>query len=153
MNILITDRCKVWEIEDKNGYAEIKFSTSRKTKDNEYDNYQLSHNNGKNGYIPTYYNFIRVVGHAYNQLKDIEVGDAITNIRASLEREPFYSEEEGKIIYPKNYKLTIFEFEKYNFEQNNSGGIDRAPQVEESQVTTQEEVVTENKQASSECPF
>ena len=34
----ITDRCKVWEINDKDGYAEVKFSTSRKIKeDNSYD--------------------------------------------------------------------------------------------------------------------
>ena len=27
MRVKITDRCKVWEINDKDGYAEIRFST------------------------------------------------------------------------------------------------------------------------------
>ena len=34
MRVKITDRCKVWEINDKDGMAEVKFSTSRKVKEN-----------------------------------------------------------------------------------------------------------------------
>ena len=37
MRKMITDRCKVWEINDKEGYAEVKFSCSRKVKEGGYD--------------------------------------------------------------------------------------------------------------------
>ena len=50
MRVTITDRVKVWEINDKDGVAEVKFSTSRKVKeDSSYDQVQVNNGVAKNG--------------------------------------------------------------------------------------------------------
>ena len=74
MRQVITDRCKVWEINDKNGTAEVKISSSRKVNENNsYDKVQIENGVAKNGYISDYRSFVRFVGHAYHQLKDIRL--------------------------------------------------------------------------------
>ena len=126
MRVKITDRCKVWEINDKDGMAEVKFSTSRKVKENSsYDQTQVANGVARNGYI---------VGHAYNQLKDVQVGDTITNLDADMSTEPYWDSNNNCVAYPKNEKITVFAFEKYNPENQEQGStrnLDKAPQVAE----------------------
>ena len=135
MRVKITDRCKVWEINDKDGIAEVKFSTSRKVKENSsYDQTQITNGVAKNGYIADYRSFVRFVGHAYNQLKDVQIGDTITNLDADMSTEPYWDSNNNCVTYPKNEKITVFAFEKYNPENQEQGytrDLDKAPQVAE----------------------
>lgn len=135
MRVKITDRCKVWEINDKDGMAEVKFSTSRKVKENSsYDQTQVTNGVARNGYIADYRSFVRFVGHAYNQLKDVQIGDTITNLDADMSTEPYWDSNNNCVAYPKNEKITVFAFEKYNPENQEQGStrnLDKAPQVAE----------------------
>ena len=135
MRVKITDRCKVWEINDKEGMAEVKFSTSRKVKENSsYDQTQVTNGVAKKGYITDYRSFVRFVGHAYNQLKDVQIGDTITNLDADMSTEPYWDSNNNCVAYPKNEKITVFAFEKYNPENQEQGStrnLDKAPQVAE----------------------
>lgn len=161
MRVNITDRCKVWEINDKDNYAEVKFSTSRKVKEeNSYDKTQIDNGVAKNGYIADYRSFVRFVGHAYNKLKEIEVGDVITNLSADMSTEPYWDSKSASIAYPKNEKITVFEFEMYDAENNGYKNLDKAPQVQDEPKTSNtnvapkvEPVEENNLEASDECPF
>nr|DAJ39054.1 MAG TPA: hypothetical protein [Caudoviricetes sp.] len=171
MRVKITDRCKIWEINDKQGTAEIKFSCSRKIKeDSSYDQTLVEHGIAKNGYVATYFSFVRFVGHAYNQLKKIELGDTITNLDATIEYEPYWNANDNYIAYPKNPKITVFEFEVYNPENqeySQTRNLDKAPVVAESapqvapvqtpivpvQPVTSMQPVADTSMADDECPF
>lgn len=126
---------KVWEINDKNGSAEVKCSTSRKVdENNEYDRVQIEHGVAKNGYINTYY-YMKFVKQAYEQLKNVKPGDAIVNLRFVSSREMYWSSENDCIKYPTYDKETIFSFEMYNPEnrqQSQVRNMDKAPAVAES---------------------
>ena len=167
MRVTITDRVKVWEINDKDGVAEVKFSTSRKVKeDSSYDQVQVNNGVAKNGYIADYRSFVRFVGHAYNQLKDVQLGDTITNLDAEMSTEPYWDSNNNCVAYPKNEKITVFAFEKYNPENQEQGStrnLDKAPQVAET-PTPQPQVApvaplqqvapaTSIQTAEDECPF
>lgn len=173
MRVKITDRCKVWEINDKYGMAEVKFSTSRKVKENSsYDQTQVTNGVAKNGYIADYRSFVRFVGHAYNQLKDVQIGDTITNLDADMSTEPYWDSNNNCVAYPKNEKITVFAFEKYNPENQEQGftrNLDKAPQVAEASVSQSQVApvvntapvtpvqpiasVTSIQTAEDECPF
>ena len=67
---------KIWDIQDKDGWAEVRMSTSRKDK--------------KSGeYVNSYFSFVRFTYHAYDKIKKMSVGDKITNIQLSLSMEPY----------------------------------------------------------------
>lgn len=163
MRVTITDRVKVWEINDKEGVAEVKFSTSRPVKENNsYDKIQIDNGVAKNGYIADYRSFVRFVGHAYNQLKSINIGDTITNLKADMSLEPYWDSKNKCIAYPKNEKITVFEFEMYTGENNNgTKNLDKAPQVAEEPKPVQytapmakpNEPVVPSATAEEECPF
>lgn len=168
MRTLIEDRCKVWEINDLNGRAEVTFSCSRKVKDDAYDKVQVEHGVAKNGYISTYFRYVKFVGEAYEKLKEINVGDVITKLVSSIEYEPYWSSNEGCILYPKNPKITVFNFKLYDAEaaknNNYSNNLDSAPQVAEAQKPAetasvnkvQENAMSNAESANSaddECPF
>ena len=133
MRIKITDRCKVWDVNDENGRAIVRFSVSRKIKDgNQYDQIQIDNGVAKNGYISSNFSLVKFVGHAYHKLKDIQVGDVITNLEADLNNEPYWDTKNNCVAYLKNYKMTVFDFEKYNpenQEQNYTKNLDSAPKV------------------------
>ena len=163
MRVKITDRCKVWEINDLDGKAEVQFSTSRKVRENDaYDQIQVDNGVAKNGYISESHSYVRFVGHAYNKLKEISSGDVITNLEADIRREPYWDSQERCIKYPKNYKMTVFSFEIYNPENYNTQvsktNLDKAPQVAEEKATlntiAQPKTETEIKTNEiDECPF
>lgn len=137
-NITSTDRFKIWEINDKNGYAEIRMSESRKIReDNSYDMNQVNNGVAQNGYIGTNWNFVKFAGHAYNKLKEIEEGATITNLSMDISREPYFGDTNSEInnaidilekanvivpgsvpkrprndgtVYPKVARITVFSF-------------------------------------------
>lgn len=161
MNIIITDRCKVWDIKESGNVSEVKFSCSRKVKeDDNYDKVQITNGVAKNGYIATYYSFVRFVGHARNKLANVYIGDTITHLEGKLEREPYWDSNTQSVVYPKNYKLTIFDFEIYdenNSFNNQNKNLDKAPQVEDAPVDTTKVMEEENTKpapkAEDVCPF
>ena len=136
MRKMITDRCKVWEINDKEGYAEVKFSCSRKVKEGGYDQILIDKGIAKNGYVSDYHSFVRFVGHAYNKLKEINIGDAITNLETQdSSTEPYWDSKNNCVAYAKNERMTVFNFEIYNSDaqaQNSTRNLDKAPQVADS---------------------
>ena len=136
MRAKITDRCKVWEINDKDGYAEVKFSCSRKVKEGGYDQSLIDNGIAKNGYVADYHSFVRFVGHAYNKLKEITVGDTITNLDVQISTtEPYWDSKNNCVAYAKNERMTVFEFEVYDPNtqtQNSTRNLDKAPQVADS---------------------
>ena len=115
MRKMITDRCKVWEINDKDGHAEVKFSCSRKVKEGGYDQILIDKGIAKNGYVSDYHSFVRFVGHAYNKLKEINIGDVITNLETQdSSTEPYWDSKNNCVAYAKNERMTVFNFEIYN---------------------------------------
>lgn len=159
MKKIITDKCKIWNVDDKGKYAEVKFSTSRKLKDKDtYDQTQAEHGVANNGYISEYRSFVRFVGHAYNKVKELQSGDVITNLQVDEGQEPFYGDTNsdvnaaidllekkgvvskdsikrpGKVygvVYPRNLKTTVFDFDMYTPDNTGtqSRNLDKAPQV------------------------
>lgn len=150
-NIKSTDRFKVWEITDKEGYAEIRMSESRKVReDNSYDMNQVNNGVAQNGYIGTNWYFVRFTGHAYNKLKEIQIGDTITNLSMDISREPYFGDTNVEInaaidlleknniivagsipkpqrkdgvVYPRNVRITVFSFntlEEFDADNNNN---------------------------------
>ena len=88
---------KIWNIEDKDGYAEVKMSSSRKDR--------------KSGeYINSYFSFVKFTYHAYDKIKKMSVGDKITDVQFSLSMEPYV--KNGEKIYPKSVKITVFDFDE-----------------------------------------
>lgn len=88
---------KIWDIQDKDGWAEVRMSTSRKDK--------------KSGeYVNSYFSFVRFTYHAYDKIKKMSVGDKIANIQLSLSMEPYV--KNGEKIYPKSVKITVFDFDE-----------------------------------------
>ena len=136
MRKMITDRCKVWEINDKDGHAEVKFSCSRKVKEGGYDQILIDKGIAKNGYVSDYHSFVRFVGHAYNKLKEINIGDVITNLETQdSSTEPYWDSKNNCVAYAKNERMTVFNFEIYNSNaqaQNSTRNLDKAPQVADS---------------------
>ena len=167
MRKMITDRCKVWEINDKEGYAEVKFSCSRKVKEGGYDQILIDKGIAKNGYVSDYHSFVRFVGHAYNKLKEINIGDVITNLETQdSSTEPYWDSKNNCVAYAKNERMTVFNFEIYNSDaqaQNSTRNLDKAPQVEDSPApavsapapvaVTPEVSVAPAATAEDVCPF
>ena len=145
------DKYMVWNIEDNNRYAKVKISSTRPAKDTDYDQNNLSKGIGKNGYIPSYFLSVKFVGHAYRKLKEIQVGDVITNLDAEMLCEPYWDSQEQIKKYSKYWKLTVFSFDKCdsnNKEQAYAGNLDKAPAVAETPVQS----VTQVTQATYEQP-
>ena len=86
---------KVWKIDKREKYADMRISTSEKIE--------------KDGNI-TYENsswWTRVIGKAFNQLKDINEGDRVIITKAKMSNPPY--EKDGK---KRNvFKFTVLEFE------------------------------------------
>lgn len=158
MRAFSDSRFKIWNIDDKNNFALVDMSTSRKiNEDIASDKAKVEHNIAKNGYVSESYKYVRFVGKAYNQLKKhIEVGDTITNVQMQLDNEGFWNEKTNAVEYPRNTKITVFEFELPG-SSNEDGkpaqtprNIDRAPRVEDPEP---EEYDDDNDYSDDENPF
>lgn len=86
---------KVWKIDKKDKYADLRISTSEKVE-----------KDGNTEYVNSNW-FARAVGKAFNQLKDINEGDRVTITRAKLSNESY--EKDGK--KRSAFKFVVLEFE------------------------------------------
>ena len=86
---------KVWKIDKKERYADLRISTSEKVE-----------KNGETSYINSNW-FARAVGKAFNQLKNINEGDRVTITKAKLSNEPYEKDGEKRSAF----KFVILEFE------------------------------------------
>jgi hypothetical protein len=68
---------KVWKIDKKDKYADLRISTSEKIE-----------KDGETSYINSNW-FARAVGKAFNQLKDINEGDRVVITKAKLSNEQY----------------------------------------------------------------
>ena len=86
---------KVWKIDKKEKYADIRISTSEKVE-----------KDGETSYINSN-GFARAVGKAFNQLKDINEGDRVVITKAKLSNEQYEKDGEKKSAF----KFVVLEFE------------------------------------------
>lgn len=86
---------KVWKIDKKEKYADLRISTSEKVE-----------KDGETSYINSNW-FVRAVGKAFNQLKDINEGDRVTITKAKLSNEPYEKDGEKRSAF----KFVVLEFE------------------------------------------
>ena len=86
---------KVWKIDKKDKYADLRISTSEKIE-----------KDGETSYINSNW-FARAVGKAFNQLKDINEGDRVVITKAKLSNEQYEKDGEKKSAL----KFVVLEFE------------------------------------------
>lgn len=86
---------KVWKIDKKDKYADLRISTSEKVE-----------KDGNTSYINSNW-FVRALGKAFNQLKDIKEGDRVVITKAKLSNEPYEKDGEKRSAF----KFVILEFE------------------------------------------
>lgn len=105
LNISDTQRVTVWSVEDKNNFAVVQMSSSRKDKKSgEWKN--------------TSWSFVRFVGKAYEKINEIGLKreDRIVLKGATIAQEPYMSDGEKK--YPKMPQITVFNWEPYTPDEN-----------------------------------
>ena len=86
---------KIWKIEKKDKYAELRISTSEKVD-----------KDGNTEYVNSNW-FARAVGKAFNQLKDINEGDRVVITKAKLSNEPYEKDGQKRSAF----KFVVLEFE------------------------------------------
>lgn len=86
---------KVWKIDKKEKYADLRISTSEKVE-----------KDGETSYINSNW-FARAIGKAFNQLKDIKEGDRVVITKAKLSNEPYEKDGEKRSAF----KFVVLEFE------------------------------------------
>jgi len=137
MNGTMTDFFTIWEIDDDGKKATVRMTSSRKVRDDEKS--LVEHKIAKNGYVNTSWSFVNFVGKAYNQLKKYEIkeGSRITKLNMKIQMEPYWDSKNEVVAYPKNPKLTVFEFELP--ETSGKKDLDKAPVVVEEEPSVEEE--------------
>ena len=86
---------KIWKIEKKDKYAELRISTSEKVD-----------KDGNTEYVNSNW-FARAVGKAFNQLKDINEGDRVVITKAKLSNELYEKDGQKRSAF----KFVVLEFE------------------------------------------
>ena len=86
---------KIWKIDKKEKYADLRISTSEKVE-----------KDGKNDYINSNW-FARAVGKAHNQAKNLNKGDSVVITKAKLSNEPYEKDGQKKSAF----KFVVLEFE------------------------------------------
>lgn len=86
---------KVWKIDKKDKYADLRISTSEKIE-----------KDGNTDYVNSNW-FARAIGKAFNQLKDINEGDRVVITKAKLSNELYEKDGEKRSAF----KFVILEFE------------------------------------------
>lgn len=86
---------KVWKIDKKEKYADLRISTSEKVE-----------KDGKTNYVSSNW-FVRVIGKGFNQLKDINEGDRVVITKAKLSNETYEKDGEKKSAF----RFIVLEFE------------------------------------------
>lgn len=88
---------RIDRIVDRDGYAEVNLSNSRKYKDTEYDNrlrHAFAHDSERVSDRMTYCKFYK---NAYEKLKGLKEGDLISNIIAYFSNEPYVGDVKSDI--------------------------------------------------------
>jgi hypothetical protein len=115
LNIADGQRVTIWKIEDKETYALVQFSSSRKDKTSgEYKNSSWS--------------FVRFVGDAYKKIGELQPKARIALKGAGISIEP-YVDKNGEKKYPKNPQIVVF---NWDFVEANAETTDSAPVVKSS---------------------
>lgn len=111
--IFVTNKiyAKIWKIEKKEKYAELRISTSEKVE-----------KDGETSYINSNW-FARAIGKAFNQLKDINEGDRIVIAKAKLSNEMYEKDGEKKHAL----RFIILEFDTN--ENTSSGDSDESDEA------------------------
>ena len=84
---------KIWKIEPKGKYTEIRMSSSEKDKDGNYINSNWS--------------FVRCVGKAHNQIAKMQEGDRAEIKSAKISNETYTDKEGNK---KTGFRFVVFEF-------------------------------------------
>lgn len=103
--IYCTNQCyaKVWTVDKKEKYLDLRISTSEKDKDGNYVNSSW---------------FPRVIGHAFQSLKnDLKEGDRIKITQCKFTNEP-YKTEDGKT--KSSFRMLILDAEIVSSESSSS---------------------------------
>lgn len=108
-------RVTVWKVEDKQNYALVNFSSSRK--DKKTDAYV---NSG-------WGNYSRFVGEAYKKINLLEPKTRIVLKSAIIAKEPYM--KDNVVTYPPNPTITVFNFEVFTPEEPSR--MDEPPMVED----------------------
>lgn len=103
---------KIWKIDKKEKYADLRISTSEKVE-----------KDGKTEYINSNW-FARAVGKAFNQLKDFKEGDNAVIIKAKLSNESY--EKDGQ-------KRSAFKFVVLEFESKDNAEAPKADNTSDSE--------------------
>ena len=95
--VFVTNKifAKVWKIDKKDKYADLRISTSEKVE-----------KDGNTEYVNSNW-FARAIGKAFNQLKDIKEGDRVTIAKAKLSNEQYEKDGEKKSAF----RFLVLEFE------------------------------------------
>jgi len=166
MRVKTVDNFRVWEIKesDSGKSALVQLQESRKVnEENAYDKSLIDNGVAKRGYVNTNYFNVKFIAHAYNKLKEIEIGDSITNVEFEMKKEPYYNKAEEQIVYPNYPNITVTDFtvnsgKRYNLEfveapATKGINMDKAPKVEESTPEPVVEEVDNSKSPEDICPF
>ena len=86
---------KVWKIDKKDKYADLRISTSEKVE-----------KDGNTEYVNSNW-FARAIGKAFNQLKDINEGDRVVITKAKLSNEQYEKDGEKRSAF----RFIVLEFE------------------------------------------
>ena len=86
---------KVWNVEIKEKYTDLRISTSEKVE-----------KDGNTSYINSNW-FARAVGKAHNQAKNLSQGDNVVITKAKLSNEPYEKDGQKKSAF----KFVVLEFE------------------------------------------
>ena len=118
LNISDTQRCTIWEIEEKGKFSQVRMSSSRKDKDT-------------GDYINSNWSFVRFVGKAHAKISELGLKskDRIVLKGATVSLEP-YVDVDGVKKYPKQPRLTVFNWE-YLEPTGEPSNMDAPPVIEE----------------------
>ena len=95
--VFVTNKifAKVWKIDKKDKYADLRISTSEKVE-----------KDGNAEYVNSNW-FARAIGKAFNQLKDINEGDRVVITKAKLSNEQYEKDGEKRSAF----RFIVLEFE------------------------------------------
>lgn len=116
----------IWEIlEDRGKYARVKFSTSRKDRNNEGQ------------YITSYW-FANFIGKAYEKVMDIEVGTR-AQLKGTVDNEP-YIDSTGEKIYRKTPAMAVYDLVLQNDNRPSGLMMDTPPKEVRTSGITEEDL-------------
>lgn len=131
--IFIHDKiyAKVWKVEKAEKYIDLQVTTSERDKEGNYIN---------SGWFP------RLIGHAFNSLKDtIKEGDTLIITKSKITNERYEDNEGNK---KSRFKFVVLEASVGETKENSDAVLNSAPSTPAS--TAQEQVVATNKDT---CPW